>query len=66
MNIFRIEVLNLKKHLKKVLQDIKSSDKTIIYFKTQLFEIINNIYLFKNKIQKFHYQINSSIFILST
>ena len=53
LEIFRVEVSNLKKQLKKTLQDINSRDKNITYLETQLSEIINNVYLLKHRIQKF-------------
>src|SRR5271170_3105907 len=51
LEIFRAKVSNLKKRLKKALQDIESRDKDITYLETQLSEIINNIYILKNRIQ---------------
>src|SRR5271155_2845697 len=52
LEIFKAEVLNLKKRLKKALQDIESKDKDITYLEIQLSEIINNVSLLKHKIQK--------------
>src|SRR5438876_872132 len=52
LEIFQAEVSNLKKRLKKALQDIESRDKDITYLETQLSEIINDVYLLKHRIQK--------------
>src|SRR5271169_2672180 len=52
LEIFRAEVSNLKKRLRKALQDIDSKDKDITYLETQLSEIINDVYLLKHRIQK--------------
>ena len=60
LKIFRAEISNLKKQLKKALQDINSRDKDIIYLETQLFEIINDVYLLKHRIQKLR-QMSTSI-----
>src|SRR5271170_6604163 len=59
LEIFRAEISNLKKQLKKALQDIKSRDKDITYLEIQLFEIINNVSLLKHRIQKLR-QISTS------
>src|SRR5271155_331995 len=60
LEIFRAEVSNLKKRLKKALQDIESRDKDITYLEIQLSEIINNIYILKNRIQNLHSQMSTS------
>src|SRR5271155_3764078 len=60
LEIFRVKVSNLKKQLKKALRDIESRDKDITYLETQLSEIINNVYILKNRIQKLHSQISIS------
>ena len=52
IEIFQAEILNLKKWLKKALQDIENMDKDITYLETQLSEIINDVYLLKYRIQK--------------
>src|SRR5271170_5729921 len=52
LEIFKTEVLNIKKRLKKALQDIESRDKDITYLEIQLFEIINDVSLLKHRIQK--------------
>src|SRR5271170_1281142 len=59
LEIFRAEVSNLKKQLKKALQDIESRDKDITYLETQLSEIINNVYILKNRIQNLRSQIST-------
>src|SRR5277367_4207556 len=59
LKIFRAEVSNLKKCLKKALQDIESRDKNITYLEIQLFKIINNVSLLKYRIQKLR-QMNTS------
>jgi len=59
LEIFRAEVSNLKKRLRKALQDIDSKDKDITYLETQLSEIINDVYLLKYRIQKLR-QISTS------
>src|SRR5271169_3743715 len=59
LEIFRAEVSNLKKRLRKALQDIDSKDKDITYLETQLSEIINDVYLLKHRIQKLQ-QISTS------
>src|SRR5271170_191769 len=51
LEIFRAEVSNFKKRLKKVLRNIESRDKDITYLETQLSEIINDVYILKNRIQ---------------
>src|SRR5271170_6972409 len=60
LEIFRAEVSNLKKQLKKVLQDIESRNKDITYLETQLSEIINDVYILKNRIQNLHSQMSTS------
>jgi len=60
LNIFKVEVINLKTRLRKALQDIESRDKTINYLEIQLSEIINDVYLLKDRIQKLRYQMSSS------
>src|SRR5271169_3180953 len=59
LEIFRAEVSNLKKRLRKALQDIDSKDKDITYLETQLSKIINDVYLLKYRIQKLR-QISTS------
>src|SRR5271170_1365786 len=60
LEIFRAEVSNLKKRLKKALQDIESRDKDITYLETQLSEIINDVYILKNRIQNLRSQMSTS------
>ena len=52
LEIFKVEVSNLKKCLKKALQDIENRNKDIIFLETQLIEINNDVYLLKDRIQK--------------
>ena len=50
LEIFKVETSNLKNRLKKVLKDIESRDKSIIYLESQLSEIINDVYLLNNRL----------------
>src|SRR5277367_1150968 len=61
LEIFKAEVLNFKKRLKKALQDIESRDKDITYLETQLSEIFNNISLLKHRIQKLRQMSTSTL-----
>src|SRR5277367_1192340 len=60
LEIFRTEISNLKKRLKKALRNIESRDKDITYLETQLSEIINNVYILKNRIQNLRSQMSTS------
>src|SRR5271154_6509307 len=61
LKIFRVEVSNLKKRLKKALQDINSKDKDITYLETQLSKIINDVFLLKYRIQKLRQMSTSTL-----
>ena len=53
LEIFKVQVNNLKNRLKNVLQDIDSRDKTIIAYENQLIELTNELSSLQHRIQQF-------------
>ena len=50
LEIFKVQVNNLKNRLKNVLQGIDSRDKTIIAYENQLIELTNELSSLQHKI----------------